>query len=59
MLYVRIPLPHIGFGKVQDVTENTLTTDGLVRMLPNGLAGINLKPNRNMSMYIPLRKHGH
>lgn len=39
------PLPHIGFGKIQEVTENTLVTDGLVRMLPNGLAGLNLKPD--------------
>jgi len=40
-----MPLPHIGFGKIQEVTETTLVTDGLVRMLPNGLAGLSLNPN--------------
>lgn len=40
-----MPLPHIGFGTIQDLTADTLTTDGLVRMLPHGLTGLAINPN--------------
>ncbi len=41
----RTPLSHIGFGSVAAVTGDTLTTDGLVRMIPDALAGLELAPN--------------
>jgi len=39
------PLTHIGFGQSTDLTGDTLTTDGLVKMVPNGLAGLRINPN--------------
>jgi large repetitive protein len=44
-----MPLPHIGFGTIQDLSADTLTTEGLVRMLPHGLAGLPLNPNLNQN----------
>ena len=48
------PLPHIGFGTVGVLSDqnldgsiDTLTTDGLVRMLPNGLTGLRINPDIN------------
>ena len=41
----RTPLTHIGFGSVAAVTSDTLTTGGLVRMIPGALAGLELAPN--------------
>ena len=48
------PLLHIGFGTAgvlidQDLDGaiDTLTTDGLVRMLPNGLIGLRINPDTN------------
>ncbi len=39
------PLTHIGFGRSTDLTADTLTTDGLVEMVPNGLVGLEINPN--------------
>lgn len=39
------PLPHIGFGACQAVTADTLTVDGRVAMIPNGLTGVEINPN--------------
>ncbi len=39
------PLTLVGFGRSAFLTADTLTTDGLVRMVPNGLAGLELNPN--------------
>ena len=39
------PLTHIGFGTIQALTTDTITMDGVVRMLPNGLAGLEINPN--------------
>ena len=46
--------PHIGFGTVGVLSDqnldgsiDTLTTDGLVRMLPNGLTGLRINPDIN------------
>ena len=48
------PLPHIGFGTVGVLSDqsldgsiDTLITDGLVRMLPNGLTGLRINPDIN------------
>ena len=38
-------LPLIGPGVAADVTDDTLTVDGLVRLLPNGLVGLRLNPD--------------
>jgi hypothetical protein len=40
-----MPLPHIGFGTIQELTEDTLTADGLVGLLPEGLSGLAVNPN--------------
>ena len=42
---VYTPLTHIGFGRITDLTDETLTTDGLVKMVPNGLVGLEINPN--------------
>ncbi|MDX9971617.1 MAG: hypothetical protein RBU21_01365, partial [FCB group bacterium] len=39
------PFQFVGFGTVTDLTEDTITTSGQVRMIPNGLAGIEINPN--------------
>ncbi len=38
-------LPHMGFGIIAGVTEDTLTTDGLVTLLAGGLAGLRINPD--------------
>ncbi|HCE66252.1 MAG TPA: hypothetical protein DER40_01640 [Geobacter sp.] len=43
------PLTPLGFGKITDLTANTLTTDGAVKMAVNGLAGMEINPNLNQS----------
>ena len=44
---VYTPLTHIGFGISTDLTADTLTTDGLVDLIPDGLAGLEINPNTN------------
>ena len=39
------PLTRIGLGRIADLTAGTLTTDGDVPMIPNGLVGLELNPN--------------
>ena len=39
------PLPHLGFGTVTALTDDTLTCDGLVTLMPNSLAGMVINPN--------------
>ncbi len=39
------PLTTLGFGKVTAVTADSFTTDGGVRMIPNGLVGLEVNPN--------------
>ena len=39
------PLTHIGFGSIVGLTTDTITTDGTVEMVPNGLAGLEINPN--------------
>ena len=39
------PLAHIGSGTTAAVEDNSLTLDGNVVLLPNGLAGIRLNPD--------------
>ena len=39
------PLPHIGSGVAVAVTSDSLTVDGNVLLLPNGLAGLRLNPD--------------
>jgi len=39
------PLTHIGFGRSAWITADTLVTDGKVRLVPGGLAGLELNPN--------------
>jgi hypothetical protein len=41
------PLPLIGFGTAFAVTEDTLTVDGIVPLLPNGLTGLRINPDVN------------
>ncbi|MEM4722025.1 MAG: Ig-like domain-containing protein, partial [Candidatus Methanomethylicaceae archaeon] len=43
------PLTPIGFGRVVALTEDTITTDGVVRMVPNGLRGLEVNPNLNQN----------
>jgi hypothetical protein len=43
------PLTTVGFGTIQTLTADTLTTDGTVAMIPNGLVGIEINPNLNQS----------
>ena len=39
-------LPHMGFGAIAALADDdTLTTDGLVTLLPNGLAGLRINPD--------------
>ncbi len=38
-------LTHLGFGTVQALTADTLQTDGLVSLLPGGLAGLDVQPS--------------
>lgn len=42
---VATPLPHIGSGSAAAVTPDSLTVDGTVPLLPNGLAGLRLNPD--------------
>ena len=42
---VYTPLTPICFGTVADVTDDTLTTDGKVPLMPNGLVGVEINPN--------------
>ncbi len=44
---VGTPLPLIGFGETAAVTPDALTVDGIVPILPNGLAGLRLNPDVN------------
>jgi len=46
---VYTPLTHIGFGTIVDLTADTITTDGEVKMVPNGLAGLEINPNTNQN----------
>ena len=39
------PLPHIGSGVAAAVSSDSLTVDGYVPLLPNGLAGLRLNPD--------------
>ncbi|MBI5741952.1 MAG: Ig-like domain-containing protein [Nitrospirae bacterium] len=39
------PLTPIGFGTTVDVTPDTLTTDGLMALLPGGLSGLRINPD--------------
>lgn len=39
------PLTPITFGAAAAVSGNSLTTDGKVRLIPNGLVGLELNPN--------------
>ena len=39
------PLPHIGSGAAAAVSSDSLTVDGNVPLLPNGLAGLRLNPD--------------
>ena len=39
------PLTPIGFGKIQALTDNSLTVDGNVPMIPDGLVGLEINPN--------------
>jgi hypothetical protein len=39
------PLTVVGFGTITGLTGNTLTTDGTVPMIPNGLVGVEINPN--------------
>ncbi|MBU4011821.1 MAG: hypothetical protein KJ882_13765, partial [Proteobacteria bacterium] len=41
------PLVHMGFGTITGLTEDTLTTDGLVALIPDGLTGLVINPNIN------------
>ncbi len=48
------PLTHIGFGTAGAISDlnldgvnDSMTTDGLVRLLPNGLVGLRLNPDIN------------
>ncbi len=38
-------LTRVGYGKITALTPDTLTVDGQVRLLPGGLAGLELAPN--------------
>jgi hypothetical protein len=42
---VYTPLTHIGFGRIMDLTDDSITTDGWVKMVPNGLVGLEINPN--------------
>ncbi len=39
------PLTQIGFGEIQELTENQLRTDGGLIYLPGALVGMKVKPN--------------
>ena len=41
------PLVHMGFGTITDLTEDTLTTDDTVALIPDGLTGLVINPNIN------------
>jgi len=43
------PLTLIGYGRIQGLTADTLTTDGVVQMTPNGLKGLEINPNMNQA----------
>jgi Bacterial Ig domain/Bacterial Ig-like domain (group 2) len=43
------PLTPIGFGNIQALTGDTLTVDGNVPMVPDGLAGLEFNPNIGQS----------
>ena len=43
------PLTHVGFGEIVGLTEDTITTDGVVAMVPDGLRGIEINPNLNQA----------
>ena len=38
------PLTHVGFGQITALTGDALTTDGVVKMAVNGLAGLEINP---------------
>jgi hypothetical protein len=42
---VSTPLPQIGFGATAAIGENTLTTNGLVAMMPGGMVGLRINPH--------------
>lgn len=44
------PLTHIGFGKIMDLTDNSITTDGLIKMVPNGQVGLEINPNLDQEL---------
>ncbi|MBM2828438.1 MAG: hypothetical protein HW408_970, partial [Actinobacteria bacterium] len=46
---VYTPLTPVGFGKIAALTDNTLTVDGGVGMMPNGLAGMEVQPNLDVA----------
>ena len=46
---VYTPLTPIGFGNIVEVTEDTLTADGGVTYMPNGLVGLEINPNTNQA----------
>jgi large repetitive protein len=39
------PLTRVGFGEIQELTENQLTTDGGVLYTPGALVGLKIKPD--------------
>ena len=43
------PLTPIGFGATSEVSGNTLVTDGLVPLMPGGLAGLRINPDVNQN----------
>jgi hypothetical protein len=43
------PLTHVGFGTITALTADTITTDGVVGLVPNGLKGLEINPNLNQS----------
>ena len=45
------PLPHVGFGAVQAVSAETLQLDGTVDLLPGGLVGNLLLPDRGSNRF--------
>lgn len=48
------PLPHIGFGVVQDAAANVLHLDGTVSLLPGGLAGNLFLPDRGSNRFVEI-----
>jgi hypothetical protein len=44
------PLTLVGFGSIAAITADSITTDGGVTMVPNGLVGLEINPNLNQSV---------